>query len=244
MSIASLRHRPGTYLRGEETRRRILGTALEMFAEQGYEATSTRLLAERAGVNLPAIPYYFGSKEGLYRAVVAHCLEQSETFLAPVTAKAMALLEKKDTPADALIDVLCEIFERFVVLVSCGEQVEARRLLWARAEVERTPVLQMLQEGGKRQIFEPCTALVGRLFGRAPEDPATVLRTLALFGQATIFCHTGVQQVLGEARIDEDWITAVRALVRSQTEAILRAALPGKGGASKARVSKTRVSKK
>ena len=238
MSIATLRHRPGTHLRGEETRRRILSTALEMFASQGYEATSTRLLADGAGVNLPAIPYYFGSKEGLYRAVVAYCLEQSETLLAPVTAKAMALLEKKDVEPHALIDALCEIFERFVVLVSCGEQVEARRLLWARAEVERTPVLQMLQEGGKRQIFEPCAALVGRLFGRPSDDPATVLRTLALFGQATIFCHTGVQQVLGEVPIDARRVAEVCALVREQTEAILRAALAGKAAASRARAAK------
>jgi AcrR family transcriptional regulator len=238
MNTATLRYRPGTHLRGEETRRRILSTALEMFAEQGYEGTSTRLLADRAGVNLPAIPYYFGSKEGLYRAVVGYCLEQSQAFLAPVTDKALALLEKKDAPGDALIDALCEIFERFVVLVSCGEQVEARRLLWARAEVERTPVLQMLQEGGKRQIFEPCAALVGRLFGRSPEDPTTILRTLALFGQATIFCHTGVQEVLGEASLDKDRVAAVCTLVRSQTEAILRAALAGKASASKARSKK------
>ena len=120
MSIMSLRHRPGTHLRSEETRRRILSTALEMFAAQGYEATSTRLLAERADVN-PAIPYYFGSKEALYRAVVASCLEHSEAFMAPV--KAQALLEKKD----ALIDALCDIFEHLVVPVSSGDQVEARR---------------------------------------------------------------------------------------------------------------------
>src|SRR5215831_13341346 len=107
MSTLTLRHRPGTHLRGEETRRRILSSALAMFAEQGYEATSTRLLADRAGVNLPAIPYYFGSKEGLYRAVVAYCLEQSETFLAPVTDKALALLEQKDPAPEALIDALC-----------------------------------------------------------------------------------------------------------------------------------------
>jgi AcrR family transcriptional regulator len=208
-----------------------------MFAEQGYEATSTRLLAERAGVKLPAIPYYFGSKEGLYRAVVGYCLEQSETFLAPVTTKALALLQQKAATPDALIDALCDIFERFVVLVSCGDQVQARRLLWARAEVERTPVLQMLQEGGKRQVFEPCVALVGRLFGRSPGDPAMVLRTLALFGQATIFCHTSVQQVLGEAPI-EDHVAAVRVLVRSQTEAILRAALAGKAAGSRAASAK------
>jgi len=227
----SLRHRPGTHLRSEETRRRNLSTALEMSAAQGYEATSTRLLAERADVN-PAIPYYFGSKEALYRAVV--CLEHSEPFIAPVTAKAQAQLEKKD----ALIDALCDIFEHLVVLVSSGDQVEARRLLWARAEFERTPVGQVLQEGGHRQIFAPCVALVGRMFGRLPDDPATMLRTLTLFGQATIFCHAGVQQVLDDGTLEEDRIADVRAIVRSQTRAILCAALTGKAEAPKSRASK------
>jgi hypothetical protein len=154
-----------------------------------------------------------------------------------VTAKAQALLENSDATADELIDVLCDIFERFVVLVSCGEQVEARRLLWARSEVDPTPALQMLQEGGKRQVFEPCAALVGRLFGRSADDPATVLRTLALFGQATIFCHRGVQRVIDEGTSDGGGVAAIRALVRSQTQAILHAALAAKAEASKSTVS-------
>ena len=65
MNHSVLRQRTGAYARGEDARRRILEAALEMFATVGYEGTSTRHLAERAGVNLPAIQYYFGSKEGL-----------------------------------------------------------------------------------------------------------------------------------------------------------------------------------
>jgi len=64
VSVAA-RYRPGTDPRGEDTRRRILETAIEVFAREGYEGTSTRELAAAAGVNLPAIQYYFGSKEGL-----------------------------------------------------------------------------------------------------------------------------------------------------------------------------------
>jgi len=73
----------GTYARGEETRRRMIEAAIEMFALRGYEGASTRLLAESAGVNLPAIQYYFGSKEGLYRAVVDHVIERIAERMAP-----------------------------------------------------------------------------------------------------------------------------------------------------------------
>ena len=83
MNQIASRHRPGTHARGEDTRRRILDAALEVFAAEGYEGASTRLLAERAGVNLPAIQYYFGSKEGLYRAVIDSIIEHTEAGWRP-----------------------------------------------------------------------------------------------------------------------------------------------------------------
>ncbi len=50
---------------------RILGAARQLFADQGFRETSTRAIAARAEVNLALIHYYFGSKERLYRRVLA-----------------------------------------------------------------------------------------------------------------------------------------------------------------------------
>jgi Transcriptional regulator len=50
------------------TRSRLVLTALRLFAEKGYEAASTREICEAAGANISAIRYYFGDKAGLYRA--------------------------------------------------------------------------------------------------------------------------------------------------------------------------------
>jgi AcrR family transcriptional regulator len=54
---------------GEQSRERLMMAALNLFAHQGYDRTSTREIAEAAGANLAAISYYFGDKAGLYRAV-------------------------------------------------------------------------------------------------------------------------------------------------------------------------------
>lgn len=54
---------------GEASRARLLQSGLRLFAQQGYAKTSTRELAEDAGVNVASISYYFGDKAGLYRAV-------------------------------------------------------------------------------------------------------------------------------------------------------------------------------
>jgi AcrR family transcriptional regulator len=51
--------------RGEQTRALILEAAVELFRERGYEETTMRAVAERAGVALGAAYYYFRSKEEL-----------------------------------------------------------------------------------------------------------------------------------------------------------------------------------
>jgi AcrR family transcriptional regulator len=54
--------------KGDQTRNLILATALEMFRERGYEQTTMRAIAEKAGVSLGNAYYYFRSKEYLIQA--------------------------------------------------------------------------------------------------------------------------------------------------------------------------------
>jgi len=54
--------------KGEQTRALILETALEMFRERGYDDTTMRAVAEKAGVSLGNAYYYFSSKEYLIQA--------------------------------------------------------------------------------------------------------------------------------------------------------------------------------
>ncbi|MCX5341859.1 TetR family transcriptional regulator [Streptomyces sp. R-74717] len=53
------------------TRRRLLEAARDLFAERGYEGTTVRSIAERAGANQALLFRYFGSKQGLLTEVVA-----------------------------------------------------------------------------------------------------------------------------------------------------------------------------
>lgn len=57
----------------EATTERILVAAQQTFHDKGYDAATTREIADRAGVNLALITRYFGSKRGLFeRAVLPH----------------------------------------------------------------------------------------------------------------------------------------------------------------------------
>src|ERR1700682_2998925 len=61
------------YQKGKETQARILEVALKTFGNEGFKGATTRQIADDAGVNLPALKYYFGGTEGRYLAC-AHAI--------------------------------------------------------------------------------------------------------------------------------------------------------------------------
>ena len=74
------KRRPGRPVGRSDIRDKLLAAARERFLNTPYSKVTTREIAELAGSNLAMIHYYFGSKEGLYKAVlgdVAEPLEQA-----------------------------------------------------------------------------------------------------------------------------------------------------------------------
>lgn len=57
--------------RGEVRRRQIVEAAVELFASSGYRGTGLAALADRVGMTVPGLMYYFGTKERLLLDVVA-----------------------------------------------------------------------------------------------------------------------------------------------------------------------------
>lgn len=58
----------------------ILYAAEKLFAELGFEGTSTREIAKAANVNISMISYYFGSKEKLYEKLVEYRMNEGQFF--------------------------------------------------------------------------------------------------------------------------------------------------------------------
>jgi TetR/AcrR family transcriptional regulator len=59
---------PGDAASDSETQERILEAACYEFSHAGFRGTTMREVAERAGVGHPLINYYYGDKDGLWRA--------------------------------------------------------------------------------------------------------------------------------------------------------------------------------
>ena len=95
--------------RGETSRAAIFGAALELFQERGYEATTMRAIAERAGVSLGSSYHYFASKEHLVLEFYRHTHQLHLAAVAPLLARERDLAARLRGVIRAVV-VTCEPF--------------------------------------------------------------------------------------------------------------------------------------
>lgn len=88
------------------TQTSLLDAAEALFSERGFGGVSTREIVERAGANIAAIKYHFGSKEGLYRAVLQRAMNK------PQAAEIWSALPEPGGLKDA--NVAAEAMSRFI----------------------------------------------------------------------------------------------------------------------------------
>lgn len=96
---------------------RILDTAEHLFAERGFAETSLRSITSRAGVNLAAVNYHFGSKKALIQAVF-------ERFLTPFCAALDSAIDRRlhETGRDQLsLEDLLGLISRTAVEVNARD---------------------------------------------------------------------------------------------------------------------------
>jgi len=88
-----------------DTKEKILDVAEELFSKYGYQGTSMRAITSQAEVNLAAVNYHFGSKQGLVTAVIERRLvplnESRELNL--IDVKARAAKESRKPEAEAVL---------------------------------------------------------------------------------------------------------------------------------------------
>lgn len=92
----------------DPTRERLLATAVDLFTRRGYAATSVREIVEGAGVTKPALYYHFGSKEGLYEAILDRIERLIEEALAEHRGRGGSARER----VEALFVSLFDLFEK------------------------------------------------------------------------------------------------------------------------------------
>ncbi len=140
-----------------DTREQLLKTASKLFGEKGFEAVSTRELAKAADVNIAMIAYYFGSKEGLFKAMI------EERF--PKTMAQIRNIKKQEGSAwdkiSAVIDLYLEkimgdgSFHKLVFReLSLEQRPEHRELILSGIEKNWEVIKMYIREGQESGDFK------------------------------------------------------------------------------------------
>lgn len=128
---------------GEQTRQRILEAAEKLFSVDGYSGVSLRQITGEAGVDLALIKYYFGSKEGLFDAVLASRVDK----MSELRLRGLAEIEIKPGSRET-VERLLEVFLRPMLGKSVKEARELKnyRLLIALVTNSRAWQDQVFKE--------------------------------------------------------------------------------------------------
>lgn len=231
MRSAPIRRRPpeGGYARGEETRRRIVTTALRLFGQRSFDGVSTREIAAEAGVNPPALQYYFDSKDGLYRACAEFVADQVLERVEPVVGRAERLLEDAGAPAAALVEAYCAVVETVLDLIFDPESAAWSPFL-ALEEAGLGPgtAFPVLKAQFLDRLNSVFAGLIGRLSGRPADALETRVRALIINGQFMV-CQNkrspGVDAMGGETNL-ADYTRLVKSIVVEQTRVLLTRLAP------------------
>jgi AcrR family transcriptional regulator len=221
--------RPGAQdsLRGERTRQRLIEAGVEIFGRYNFEATTTRMLADRAGVNLAAIPYHFSSKEGLYHAVVRHIVEQATAAYRPAVAQISERLERSDCSGSECFAMLAKVLNTMISTILGTPEAKSWAGIILREQMEPTAAFDIIYEDLMLPVMRCCLALVARILHREPDDPETMLKVIAIVGQVLIFrtSREAVIRSLNWEGYSRREIEMVQTLTERNARAIL--GLPG-----------------
>lgn len=193
------------------TQQKLLDAAVEAFSENGFKGTSTRDIAERAGVHHPLITYHFKNKDQLWRAAADYI------FGAFTDSLATALEEYRELDPKQRMSTLIRAY------VSYAKEQPALHKVMVQEASYPNPRLDWLIEKHLKPIFNVTFGLLEKLqdLGVAvPGNPALLFNMIRLSSGGLLALGNELKASSGIDIDDPDTLDEI-------SEMIIRVFLPG-----------------
>ena len=203
------------------TRQAIIAAALRLFGEYGYNAVSTRKIAELSGANIGSIAYHFGGKPGLMRACALYVINTAKNsigsaMLEPISAKM--------TPVEAR-EELVELMVLLVQPLTPNYDEDEISAFIMRYIALPSEAFDLLFNEFVEPLHKHLRQLLARATGRDEHGEDLAILTFTLLGQAHYFkiCRHVVQRSLDWDGIGQNECLKLRNAVRFNVNAIVDA---------------------
>lgn len=216
-----------TDARGDATREALLSAAIAVFSRDGFDAASTRAIAEAAGVQQALIGYHFRGKEGLYLAAFEHIAGQLQARLGPVIDRIEETLTRptkvtaESSHRDHHLGLLLGMLDNMVALLVRDESAQWAQLI-GREQREPTAAFEILYGGIMGRVTGLLARLVLSVRGGGTEAEAR-LAVVSIMGQLLVFRvgRAAVLRQLGWSTIGDKELAIIQTHLRKTVTAQL-----------------------
>ena len=202
----------------KHTRTRLLAAAREVFSQHGFQGATVREICRRAGANVAAVNYHFGSKDGL--------LAEALNFAS------LAALQKANVNADECPRMRLRLFIRDFMLMLLDEKNPSSQCqIMARELADPTPALDKIVREGIAPLHEFLGDLVREIAGDKISKTGLRRCVHSIFGQCLFYRHSQpvLQRLHPRLRYDRKEIEAIAEHIADFSLAGLKC-LDGKPG--------------
>jgi len=191
-----------------ETVERILDAAEQLFAEKGFAETSLRLITSKAGVNLAAVNYHFGSKKALIQAVFSR-------FLGPFCISLERELDRRQGKPDKvsleeLLEMLVE--QALAVKPRSGNDLSIFMRLLGLAFSQSQGHLRKYLEEVYGKVFRRYMLLLNEVAPKLP--PLEIFWRVHFMLGAAAFSMSGIKALRAIAENDFGVDTSIEQVMR------------------------------
>lgn len=193
-----------------------------LFGELGFRSTTTRMIAREADANIAAIPYYFGSKEGLYLAVAHHIADRMTGRLGEVTGHLPGEDEPSPSGAEQRIDDLVDALARVFVE---SDEPRSWALIIMREQIKPSEAFDVLYERVIKKIHRRLSRLIASRLGLDPTGDEARMRAHAVIGQVLIFLsgRETIMRELGVTAFTPEQVALIHRVLKTNVAASLAA---------------------
>lgn len=198
-----------------DKRQHLLNIAEGLFAKYGYEAVSIRQLATEAGINLAMVSYYFGSKEGLFAAIIENKIPRTRDRLEQLALENISPWEKISRTIDIYVESMLSNrnFSRVITReMSTQQRPENVKLIVSQISKNLEIVRGFIRDGQETGMFRYV-------------DNDMVLMTI--FGTITTLLNSGpmICTMLNESGEEIIQTESYKTRVKQHLKALLQAHL-------------------
>ena len=144
--------------KSEATKQKILETTIETISKKGYAPTTTKEIANRAGVSEATIFKYYGSKKELLRQIVEKTLEDFKEYSVNEAIPEVFDRTESGSPRDFLIKLMRERAEFF------QKHNKALQVI-----IQETMIDETIRETFREKIWSEMTRVSDQIFNKAKE---------------------------------------------------------------------------